>query len=136
MKKAILAIVFCTISNIAWSYEGLITLNHSAKRGGKTPTQVINEYKKDNAVVFFSKSGCPYCNILKPRFTTLANKNKNKAQFIVVNVGSSTSYKSSYGFSTYPTVMYYKNNAKKKQHGSNNGSMTTNQMQGYINSVY
>lgn len=136
MKKAIFTLILGAISSSTYGYQGLITLNHATKRGGKTTTQVIDEYKQDNAVVFFSKSSCPYCTTLKPRFRTLANNNINRAQFIVINVGNSTTYKSRYGFSTYPHVAYYKNGQKRSCHGSNNGRMTTGQMQSYMNSIY
>jgi thiol-disulfide isomerase/thioredoxin len=132
MKKLILiSMIIC--SSTAFTYQSLITLNAST-RGTQNPTSVIDKHAQDKAVIMFCKAGCPFCSYLNPKFRTFAQNNQNKAQFIVVNVGNDTSYKSRYGFSTYPTVIYKQNGKTIRTHGSNNGNMTVKQMEQHLNS--
>jgi thiol-disulfide isomerase/thioredoxin len=85
-------------------------------------------------VVFFTKSRCPYCVWLRPMFAQLQSKSQG-ISFLVVDVGTNGQYfKSAYGFSTVPTVIYFDSKGQEVgRHGSNNKRMTLSQMQNYLN---
>ena len=134
MITRISAVLLVLTSLTAAAYEDLISLNSSTLRGGKDPFTVIQESAQDKAVVLFYKPSCPYCSYLDGKFRALAQQNKDNAQFIMINIQQNDGmYKSAYGFSTVPTVVYFKNATRTASHGSDNKTITVQTMQTHVN---
>lgn len=123
--------LFLIINSLTLSaYQDLIHLKASTKSGRSDPLTVIQKHTADKAVVLFYKPSCPYCVYLDGKFRTLAQQNKQNAQFIMIDIQQKDQlYKSNYGFSTVPTVVYFKNGKQVASHGSDNKTVTVANMQ-------
>ena len=76
-------------------------------------------------VVQFYRPGCPYCVYLQPLFKALKQETDTDIHFIEVNIASNTAYyKSTNGFPTVPTVIYFKDDQEIMRHGSENATVT------------
>lgn len=116
-----------------YSYQELIQL-HAGITRGSADTALIQQYAQDKAVVLFYKPGCQYCVYLDDKFKALARQNINNAQFIMINIQQNDRhYKTAYGFSTVPTVVYFKKGTIVARHGSNNKNMNIHDMQKNVN---
>lgn len=123
-----LLLVLSSLNLIA--YQDLIHLQASTKSGATDPLAVIQQHAQDKAVILFCKPSCPYCVYLDGKFRTLAQQNKHNAQFIIIDIQQKDqAYKSRYGFSTVPTVVYFKNGQQVASHGSDNKTITVTKMQ-------
>lgn len=92
----------------------------------------------ENVIIEFMKPSCPYSQYLNPIFSYTMKQYPNPLViFKVVDISSNQDYyKNHFGFSTVPTVIYYKNGKKVKMHGSNNMSIKSSHLQNNIESIY
>lgn len=133
MNKIFTAVLLSLSCCMSHGYQSLLRLKEEAKRGANSPLEIIKPYTQDKAVILFYKPSCPYCVYMESPFKSLAAKNQDKAQFIMVDIQQKDQpYKSAYGFSTVPTVVYVKNGNIIKSHGSDNKTITLNSMQNNI----
>lgn len=125
MNKILIAVLLSLSCCVSYTYESLLYLKEQVKRGSVSPIEIIKPYTQDKAVVLFYKPSCPYCVYMESPFKSLATKNQDKAQFIMVDIQQKDQpYKSAYGFNTVPTVVYFKNGKIVKSHGSDNKTVT------------
>jgi thiol-disulfide isomerase/thioredoxin len=112
------------------TYQDLISLSATRSGGKANPLTTLQKYTEGNAVVLFHKPSCPFCFYIKDKFKTVAQRNKNRAQFIMVDItGNDKHYKTQYDFNTVPTVMYFDKGRKVTSHGSINKTVTVADMQ-------
>jgi len=93
--------------------------------------------KNKNVIVLFMRSTCQYCHYLQPIMNIALAPYRNSITYVVVEVSAMPDYyKKIYKFSTVPTVFYYKNGIVQASHGSNNKTVTQDDIQGYIKRIY
>lgn len=125
-----LAILFVAFTLNINAYQALMHLKASTKSGTSDPHTIIQKHIQDKAVVLFYKPSCPFCVYLDAKFKALASQNINNAQFIMIDIQQKDQiYKASYGFSTVPTVAYFKDGKQITSHGSVNKTITVQTMQ-------
>ncbi len=102
------------------------------------PINTILKNHNGNAVIMFHKSDCPYSGYLSPIFDQVGRNYGGKLYFhkITLTSGSQNMFKQKYGFSTFPTVAYFKNNKLVKKHGSGNRTYTAGKIQGHVGNIY
>lgn len=129
IKKTILAIFALFACSLFFT--------KTIQAGGQSKQALLKQYN-GNVVVIFTRSGCGPCNYLRPHFNQAKQQCAGKISFIEIHLNNSNKawYKSEYGFSTFPTVMYFKNNNKALQHGSGNRSITANTIVNNVNAIY
>ena len=132
IRTSTLLLVLSSLSLSA--YQDLIHLKASNKSGASDPLAVIQKHTQDKAVVLFYKPSCPYCVYLDGKFKALAQQNNRNAQFIMIDIQQKDPlYKANFGFSTVPTVVYFKNGKQVTSHGSDNKTITVARMQTNVN---
>ena len=91
-----------------------------------------------HVVVLFYKPGCPFYRYIAPLFDTLiAQKQSSGILFKKIDISSQPHiYKTAYHFNTVPTVIYFKNGSPMRSHGSNNKTITVNDMKDTIKSIF
>ncbi len=98
---------------------------------------VQNEVKAGNVIVYFYTPTCPFCHYMTPIINTIQSKLDSSVRLIKIDISSNKEgYKKAFGFSTVPTVVYYKDGNKVSSHGSDNRGMTAPKMASRINSTY
>ena len=129
MKSTILAGLAITLLALPGCFK-------AAKSDNPIPQLLSNH--GGNAVIMFHKSGCPFSGYLSPIFDQVAQSYKNKLfmQKITVSHKNQSIFKNTYGFSTFPTVAYFKNNKLVKKHGSGNRSYSQEKIKGHIQDIY
>ncbi len=116
---------------------GALAMTYSPETKSYSVQQVKDLTKKGNVIVYFYTSGCSYCRYLQPHINRLKSKLGNNVTYLAVNVGSNKRvFYSTFGFSTVPIVMYFKNGVKKSSHGSQNKGMTAQEMAQIVNRIY
>ena len=102
------------------------------------PINTILKSHGGSAVVMFHKSGCPFSGYLSPIFDRVGRNYGGKLYFHKITVTSSNQnmFKRNYGFSTFPTVAYFKSNKLVKKHGSGNRTYTEDKIKGHIQQIY
>lgn len=93
------------------------------------------EQQYDNLIVMFTKDQCPYCVYMKPIMKQVERDYGNEITFLYVDVSKNHQYASQYGFSTVPTIVYFKNGKKLDAHGSNNKTITKDQIEENIRNL-
>lgn len=111
-----------------------LALGSTSGLTAKNPQEIIPEIKGGRCVVLFQKPSCPYCVYLKPKFEELKKANTSKGITFVEKMVTPEA-KSAFGFSTVPTVIYYKDGKEMRRHGSENKTITTAAMQKYVNEL-
>ena len=108
-----------------------------------TNTQELQDLLKAqhlNAVIKFSSEECPFCEYLDPLFAKAAHAYNGPVILVSVMIPSDkptrTWYKTTFGFATVPTVVYYRDGQKKYVHGSENKTITDNDILNNIARVY
>lgn len=90
-----------------------------------------------NVVVKFYRPGCKYCVHIDPLIEQIKSEFAHDVTFINVNLDAQTrEYKSIYSFDTVPTVIYFKNGKEVLRHGSNNGTITKDEIKSNIESAF
>ncbi len=89
---------------------------------------------QNNEVILFYKPGCPFCPYVDSLFNQLKKQNNGKAEFKKININGNSAYKTKYGFSTVPTVVYIKDGQTIAKHGSNNKKIKLTDMQRHMQS--
>jgi thiol-disulfide isomerase/thioredoxin len=89
-----------------------------------------------NAIVKFYRPGCPYCDYVKPLYQASKSKYSDKVAFLAVDISADPDLKREFGFATVPEFQYYKDGAKKRNHGSNNRQLTQADIDGIIEEIY
>lgn len=90
--------------------------------------------EKRLAVIFYRPS-CPYCQYLLPLFDAM-QINYPMITFKAVNIDNhGDEFKEAFGFSSVPTVIYFKDGTEINRHGSNNMSITQEEMEAILDEL-
>lgn len=91
-------------------------------------------FSHENVVVLFSRPSCPYCHKVFPLWNAIQAEFP-EVKFIYIGNASNVD-KQRYNFRTVPTFMYFKNGQRITSHGSNNGTLTLDQLRSTIKSTF
>jgi thiol-disulfide isomerase/thioredoxin len=91
-----------------------------------TQQELMNLIKTEkNLIINFSKPNCPFCVYIDPIYKKAAQACKEPVVFASVKILENPEwYKKEFGFTTVPTVVYYKDGKKQRSHGSENRGVT------------
>jgi len=90
-----------------------------------------------NIIILFSADYCPYCHFMIPIINEVKELYKSSITFEIVDIAQGKSdYPSAFTFKTIPTVIYYKDGVEQKRHGSENKSISSNDIKKNITDIY
>lgn len=123
---------------LAILFGGILCMVYTPEIKSYSVSQVKSEIaKNNNVIVYFYTSSCPYCNYMQPIINRLKTKLGNNIKYMAVNIESNKStFKKAFGFSTVPTIIYFKDGRQKESHGSQSRNMTTQKMAQIVNKTY
>ncbi len=94
------------------------------------------EQQHPNLIVMFTKNQCPYCVYMKPIMQEVEGKFGKDIKFLYVDIDQNPQYVSQYGFSTVPHIIYFKDGKKLDAHGSDDKTITAEQVAEKINTYF
>lgn len=99
----------------------IILLCVFAPLASKTPDPVRATIQShDNVIIQFMRPSCPYSAYLNPLFKQIQKSADQKGiHSLLVDITGKDFYKKEYGFSTVPTVIYFRKGKEVFRHGSN-----------------
>ena len=90
--------------------------------------------KNKAVVVIFTMPDCGPCKKVKPLFNQLKSYNKNVVYLeITINGSNAAYYRSAYGVTSAPTIVYFKNGKKQTMHVG--AGVTLAQMRAIVNNL-
>jgi predicted bacteriocin transport accessory protein len=108
--------------------------------------------ENERLVVLFTRGDCPYCIYLDPLFDQLMQAYGEQVTFLKVDINeqadllkekhtyeyvpTATFLKERYDFTTVPTVVYFKDGQSVLQHGSDNKSITLQDLKNNMQEIY
>lgn len=102
-----------------------------------TEKKLKNIIKDGNVVVKFYRPGCKYCLYIDPILDAVKNKYAQDITFVYVNLNAqSLDYKKEYSFEFVPTIVYFKHGKEVLRHGSENGTITQEDIEKNIKMVF
>lgn len=117
--------------------QASFTATHIYRQAHSTTVQAIEETIKSSpaVIVYLKKSTCKFCTYISPLIQQLQSTHP-EITFIEIDCSTSADiYKNHFNFRTFPTVIYYKNGQEILRHGSNNGTITLQQMRAYTKTI-
>lgn len=90
-----------------------------------------------NVVVKFHKPACPYCVYVKPLYEAVQNTYSDTITFLDIDASKEPqAFKDAFGFSSFPTFIYFRDGKAVKSHGSNNMNLTQQEIEETIQKIY
>jgi len=138
MRNTILAGLTITYLGLPGCFQADNDRPTPAKTNNGDPVAQLLKDNQGNAVIMFHKPGCPFSAYMEPIFSRVTEDYKDKLFMKKVTVTPQTQsmFKSKYGFSTFPTVIYFKDHKAIKQHGSAQRTYKEGQIKGHIENIY
>jgi len=93
------------------------------------------EQQHANLVVMFTRDNCPYCQYMLPIMKQAESKFGQDIKFLFIDVRQYPQYASQYGFTKVPHIVYFKDGQKVDAHGSNDKTMTIEQVEARVKNL-
>lgn len=87
------------------------------------------EDQYENLIVMFTKENCGYCRYMKPIMEEIKNRHGDKVEILFVDIDNYPQYPNQYGFTTVPQIYYFKNGKQLDAHGSEDKTVTIEQIE-------
>ena len=138
MRSTILAGLAITLLGLPGCFQAENDRPVPEKANNDDPIVQLLKDNQGNAVIMFHKPGCPFSAYMEPIFNRVMQDYKDTLfmKQITVTPHTQSMFKRKYGFSTFPTVIYFKDHKAVKQHGSAQRTYKEGQIKGHIKDIY